>query len=160
MNARDRPAFIFYSTTHEYLLMFFLFSRVLFLVLLNLNMTQIHLVSLTIVKAKPDRWMNGDNAIKIQALNMNQPAVQLQPRLGSSMYLSNIGCLALIKPCCSSILFSFALCVSMGEKINVDKREKQRGERWLHPLAIYSYTVSRSKEMLLIIRINLSQVSL
>ena len=54
MNARDRPAFILaISTTHEYLLMFFLFSRVLFLVVLNLNMTQIHLVSLTIVKAKP-----------------------------------------------------------------------------------------------------------
>lgn len=95
--------------------------------------------------------MNGDNAIKIQALNMNQPPVQLQPRLGSSMYLSNIGCPALIKPCCSSILFSFALCVSMGEKINVDKREKQRGGGGLHPLAIYSYTVSRSKKILLVI---------
>lgn len=47
----------------------------------------------------------------------------------------------------------------MGEKINVDKREKQKGcGGSLHPLAIYSYTVSRSKELLLIAWINLDHV--
>lgn len=46
----------------------------------------------------------------------------------------------------------------MGEKINVDKREKQRAEETSHPLAIYSYTVSRSKNLLLIVWINLGHV--
>lgn len=45
----------------------------------------------------------------------------------------------------------------MEEKINVDKREKQRVEELLHPLAIYSYTMSHSKNLLLIVWINLNR---